>query len=36
MRKRRRLVTAEEWRIIAVGMAFVGTALVYVVLRVIW
>lgn len=36
MRRRRRLVTAEEWRIIAAGAAFVASAVAYVALQVIW
>jgi hypothetical protein len=36
MRRRRRLLTAEEGLTIAVGAAFLVAAAAYVVLRVIW
>jgi hypothetical protein len=36
MRRRRTLVTGEEWRIIAAGCAFLAAAALYVALQVIW
>jgi hypothetical protein len=36
MRRRRRLISGEEWRIIAAGAAFLASAVAYMALQVIW